>query len=115
MALVRPSRNKSFWGHTTDTALHTAYTCPPNCSAEIVFLHIVNAGSTNTVSAKWYVAADTYTSNFVGSKNLGTSEFVTFSPIRLFLAPGDMIQFQTTGAGHMDLVGSAVETFIPSQ
>jgi hypothetical protein len=115
MTLDRPSRNKSFWGHTTDTALHTAYTCPPNCSAEIVFLHIVNAGSTNTVSAKWYIAADKYTSNFVGSKNLGTSEFVTFSPIRLFLAPGDMIQFQTTGAGHMDLVGSAVETFIPSQ
>ena len=115
MALDRASRNKSFWGHSSDTALHTAYTCPPNCSAEIVFLHIVNAGSTNTVSAKWYVAADSYTSKFVGSKNLGTSEFVTFSPIRLFLAPGDMIQFQTTGAGHMDLVGSAVETFIPNQ
>ena len=115
MALVRPSRNKSFWCHTTDTALHTAYTCPPNCSAEIVFLHIVNVGATITVSAKWYIAADTYTSNFVGGKNLGTSEFVTFSPIRLFLAPGDMIQFQTTGAGHMDLVCSAVETFIPNQ
>ena len=73
MTLDRPSRNKSFWGHTTDTALHTAYTCPPNCSAEIVFLHIVNAGATNTVSAKWYIAADTYTSNFVGGKNLVTS------------------------------------------
>ena len=115
MALDRPSRNKSFWADVQDTTLHTAYTCPPNCSAEIVFLHVVNAGSTNTVSAKWYVAADTYTSNFVGGKNLGTSEFVTFSPIRLFLAPGDMIQFQTTGAGHMDLIGSAVETFIPNQ
>ena len=115
MALDRPSRNKSFWGHTTDTALHTAYTCPPNCSAEIVFLHVVNAGSTNTVSVKWYIAADTYTSNFVGGKNLTTGEYVTFSPIRLFLAPGDKIQIQTVGAGHMDLIGSAVETFLPSQ
>jgi hypothetical protein len=115
MALVRPSRNISFWGHTADTALHTTYTCPPNCSAEIVFLHVVNAGSNNTVSVKWYIAADSYTSNFVGGKNLGTSEFVTFSPIRLFLSPSDMIQFQTTGAGHMDLIGSAVETFLPNQ
>ena len=115
MALVRPSRNKSFWADVQDTDLHTAYTCPPNCSAEIVFLHVVNAGSNNTVSVKWYVAADSYTSNFVGGKNLGTSEFQTFSPIRLFLAPGDMIQLQTTSAGHMDLIGSAVETFTPSQ
>lgn len=115
MALDRPSRNKSFWADVHDTALHTAYTCPANCSAEIVFLHIVNAGSTNTVSAKWYVAADSYTSNFVGGKNLHTGEFVTFSPIRLFLAPGDMIQIQTVSAGHVDLVGSVVETFLPSQ
>ena len=115
MALDRPSRNKSFWADVQDTTLHTAYTCPPNCSAEIVFLHVVNAGSNNTVSVKWYIAASTYTSNFVGAKNLNTGEYVTFSPLRLFLSPGDMIQIQTTGAGHMDLIGSAVETFVPTQ
>ena len=115
MALDRASRNKSFWADVQDTTLHTAYTCPPNCSTEIVFLHVVNAGSTNTVSVKWYIAASTYTSNFVGGKNLNTGEYVTFSPLRLFLSSGDMIQIQTTGAGHMDLIGSAVETFVPTQ
>ena len=115
MALVRPSRSKSFYADVQDTTLHTAYTCPPNCSTEIVFLHVVNAGSTNTVSVKWYISANTYTSNFVGGKNLGTGEYVTFSPLRLFLSPGDKIQIQTTGAGHMDLIGSAVETFVPNQ
>ena len=115
MALVKPSRAKSFWADVQDTALHTAYTCPPNCSAEIVFLHVVNAGSTNTVSVKWYIAADTYTSNFVGGKNLSTGEYITFSPISLFLASGDMIQIQSVGAGHMDLIGSVVETFLPTQ
>jgi hypothetical protein len=115
MALVRPSRNISFWAEARNTTLHIAYTCPPNCSAEIVFLHVINAGSNNTVSVKWYIAADSYTSNFVGGKNLGSSEFQTFSPIRLFLSPGDMIQLQTINAGHMDLIGSAVETFLPNQ
>ena len=115
MALIKPSRAKSFWVDVQDTALHTAYTCPPNCTAEITYLHVVNAGSNNTVTVRWYIAASAYTSNFVGGKNMSASEYITFSPMTLYLAAGDLITIQTTVSGHLDLIGSVIETFIPNQ
>ena len=115
MALIRPARAKSFWADAKTTDLIVAYTCPPNCTAEITYLHVVNAGGNNTVSVKWYVSASAYSSNFVGGKNLATGEFITFSPMTIYLASGDQITIQTTTAGHLDLVGSVIETFVPTQ
>ena len=108
----RPARAKSVWVDVQDTDLHILYTCPPNCTTEITFLHLVNAGSTNSVTIKWYIAATAYTSNFLAAKNTAAGEYITFSPMRLFLATGDQITVQTTSADHIDVIASAIETFI---
>lgn len=109
----KPARNKSVWGDIKDTDLHTIYTCPPNCSSELSFLHIVNAGGNNSVKVLWYVAEDGYSSNFVGGKNMATSDYITFSPMQLFLSPGDQIRVQTTVADHIDIICSVTEIFLP--
>jgi hypothetical protein len=56
---------------TVATATEVVYTCPPNCVAEVTFIHVVNGGgSTNSVDVEWYVAADDYTSHFLSGKSL---------------------------------------------
>lgn len=109
----KPARNKSFWGDIKDIDLHPIYTCPPNCTAELSFLHVVNAGGNNSVKVLWYVAADGYASNFVGGKNLAVAEYITFSPMKIFLSPGDQIRVQATTVGHIDVIGSVTEIFLP--
>ena len=47
MSLVnqgKPSRMRSVYGHNSGTATEVVYTCPPNCVAEVTFIHIVNGG-----------------------------------------------------------------------
>lgn len=109
----KAARTKSYWADIKDTDLHTVYTCPPNCTAELSFLHIVNVSGNNTVKVTWYVAADGYASNFVGGKNMSAAESITYSPIQLYLSSGDRIDAQTTVAGHLDVLLSVTETFVP--
>ena len=109
----RPSRRQSFYGDIKTTSATTVYTCPPNCRAEISFIHIVNAGGNNSVTIKWYIAADTYESNFLTGKNFSTGEYLTFQDIDLILEAGDQIRATTSSADHFDIILTAVETFVP--
>lgn len=117
MALVsqgKASRMRSVYGHNTTDAVGVVYTCPPNCMAEVTFIHVVNGGgSTNTVDVEWYVAADTYTSHFLSAKSLGAGDYISFNNIDLVLQAGDKIQVHPTGVGHIDSIVTVTETFIP--
>ena len=109
----RAVRAKSFYGDVKTTAETTIYTCPPNCTAEITFLHTINVTGNNTVSLKIYVAATAYVSNFIAGKNMTAGEYLTFVPMQIFLSAGDQVRVTTTNAGHVDTIGSVVETFVP--
>ena len=117
MSLVnqgKPSRMRSVYGHNSGTATDVVYTCPPNCVAEVTFIHIVNGGgSTNSVDLEWYVAAYAYTSHFLSGKSLGSGDYITFTNIDLILQAGDKIQNVPTSAGHIDTILTVTETFIP--
>jgi hypothetical protein len=110
---AKPTRAKSFFGDVKVTTETTVYTCPPNCTAELTFLHLINVTGTNTVTIKVYVAATTYLSNFLAGKNLGAGDYITFNPMQIFLSAGDQIRVTSTNAGHVDIIGSVIETFIP--
>jgi hypothetical protein len=68
---------------------------------------------TNTITIKVYVAATAYLSNFLSGKNVGAGDYITFVPLQIFLSAGDQIRVTTGSAGHVDTIGSVVETFIP--
>ena len=109
----RPARKRSVYGHNTGTAVEDIYTCPPNCSAEVNYILIANGASSgnNDVAVKWYVAADTYTSNFLSDKNLTHDAIHEFAHIQLVLSPGDKIQVQPAQAGHIDSIVTVTEIF----
>ena len=113
MALSKSSRAKSFWADAHDTSLKVAYTCPANCTAEVVYLHVINVSGNNTVHVRWYIAADNYTSQFLNGYNMSSGEYFDFPDLRLFLQAGDQITFQSDNVGHADMIGSVIETFIP--
>ena len=107
----RPARRRSVYGHNTGTTTEDVYTCPPNCTAEISYLHVHNSTGNVSIEIEWYVAADTYTSHFLEGKNLGSGEYITFSDIEIVLAPGDKIQVTPSTAGHLDTILTVTETF----
>lgn len=116
MAFVSQGRNarkRSVWGHNTTTAVETVYTCPPNCVAELTYLHIHNSLGNTGVTIQWYVAADNYTSHYLEGKNLGVGEYLTFQDIELILQSGDKIQIVPATAAHLDTILTVTETFIP--
>ena len=116
MAFVSQGRNarkRSVWGHNTTTAVETVYTCPPNCVAELTYLHIHNSLGNAGVTIQWYVAADNYTSHYLEGKNLGVGEFITFPDIELILQPGDKLQVVPAVAAHLDTILTVTETFVP--
>jgi hypothetical protein len=106
-------RAKSFYGEVKTTTETTIYTCPANCTAEITFLHAINVTGTNTVNIRIYVAAAAYVHNFLAGKNMSAGEYLTFDPMQIFLSPGDQIRITTGSAGHVDIVGSVLENFVP--
>lgn len=106
-------RAKSFYGDIKTTTETTLYTCPANCTAEITFLHTINVSGTNTVSIKIYFAAPAYIHNFLVGKNLGAGDYITFDPMQIFLSPGDQVRITTGSAGHVDIIGSVLENFVP--
>ena len=110
----KPSRMRSVYGHNEGTTAEDVYTCPPNCVAEVTFIHVVNGGaSTRTVVLGWYVAADDHTSLFLSDKSLATDTYVTFNDISLVLQAGDKIRVTPSATGHIDTIITATETFIP--
>lgn len=109
----KATRAKSFYGNVLTTAETIIYTCPPNCTAELTFLHTINVTGTNTVTIKIHVAAEAYNSNFLAGKNLGAGDYITFVPLQIFLEPGDQIRVTASSAGHVDTIGSVLETFVP--
>jgi hypothetical protein len=105
----KASRKRSVWGHNTGTTTEDVYTCPANCSAELVYLIVNN----NSISVKWYDTSETYASSFVEGKSLGGGDFLEFQGIELVLEPGDKIQITPSSAGHIDSIVTVVETFVP--
>ena len=107
----RPARRRSVYGHNSGTTTEDVYTCPPNCTAEISYLHIHNSTGNVSIEIEWYIAADDYTSHFLEGKNLGAGEYITFSDIEIVLAPGDKIQVTPATAGHVDTILTVTEVF----
>ena len=107
----RPARRRSVYGHNSGTTTEDVYTCPPNCTAEISYLHVHNSTGNISIEIEWYIAADTYTSHFFEGKNLGAGEYITFSDIEIVLAPGDKIQITPSTAGHVDTILTVTEVF----
>ena len=111
----KPARMRSVCGHNTGNAVETVYTCPPNCCAEVVFIHIVNCSvTTNTVTVEWYIATDTSAANILSTKSLtSTSSHVSLNDINLVLQSGDRIQVTPTNSGSIDTIVTVTEMFIP--
>lgn len=111
----RPARRRSVYGHNTGTTTEDVYTCPPNCTAEISYLHVINTTGNVDIEIEWFVAgvngAANYTSHFLTGKNLGAGEYITFSDIEIVLAPGDKIQVTPSSAGHVDIILTVTESF----
>ena len=107
----RPARRRSVYGHNETTTTEAVYTCPPNCVAEVSYIHIHNFSGNTNITIEWYVAADDYTSHFLEGKNLGASEYITFSDIELVLAAGDQIRVTPGVAAHIDTILTVTETF----
>ena len=107
----RPARRRSVYGHNETTTTEDVYTCPPNCVAEVSYLHVHNFSGNTDITIEWYVAADNYTSHFLEGKNLGAGEYITFSDIELVLAAGDKIQVTPDTATHVDTILTVTETF----
>lgn len=114
MSSTKSYRKKSVWGHNNGTTTEDVYTCPANCSAEVTYIVVNNAGgSTNTISVKWYDSSASYASGFVEGKSLNAGDYIEFSSIDLILEPGDKIQITPASAGHIDSIITVTETFVP--
>ena len=114
MSLVsqgRPARKRSVYGHNNTTSTEVVYTCPPNCVAELTFIHIHNSLGNPDIDVEWYILEDDYTSHFLEGKNLGASEYLQFPDIELVLQPGDRIQVTPSIAAHIDTILTVTETF----
>ena len=107
----RPARRRSVYGHNSGTTTEDVYTCPPKCTAEVSYLHVINTTGNVSIEIEWYVAADNYTSHFLTGKNIGAGEYVTFSDIEIVLTAGDKIQITPATAGHVDTILTVTETF----
>ena len=109
--LGRPARRKSVYGHNTGTTTETIYTCPPNCTTEVTFIHVHNSSGNTNIEIEWYIAADNYTSHFLEGKNLGAAEYLQFADIELVLQAGDEIRITPDTAAHIDTIMTVTETF----
>jgi hypothetical protein len=110
---AKPARMRSVYGHNTGTTTEDVYVCPPNCTAEVTFIHVVNGGSGNaTVEVAWYVSAASYSSHFLKGKNISSGEYLSFRDIDLILQPGDKITVTPSSAGHLDTIITVTEMFI---
>ena len=96
MTIVKNSRTKSeIIACTTDDQADTLYTCPANAKAHMSLLFITNASASDSdIEVKWYRAADTTSYFILGSKNLGTGEFLQFADAFIVLEAGDYITIE---------------------
>jgi hypothetical protein len=95
---------------------YNLYTCPPNCRAEVSMLMIVNAGgSTETVNVVWYDSSKDQDIYILGSKSLGSGDYVLFTGATLVLEPNDRFDVTagTSGSIVVDALCTVTETFIP--
>ena len=120
MTIAKFSRTKSeIIACTTDDQAETLYTCPSNAKAHMSLLFITNASANDTdLEVKWYRAADTTSYFILGSKNLGTGEFIQFTDAFIVLEAGDYITIEpsnTSGGGTpiIDAFCTVEEFFIP--
>ena len=120
MTIAKNSRTKSeIIACTTDDQAETLYTCPSNAKAHMSLLFITNASSNDSdIEVKWYRAADATSYFILGSKNLGTGEFIQFTDGFIVLEAGDYITIEpsnTSGGGSpiIDVFCTVEEFFIP--
>jgi hypothetical protein len=122
MTIARDSRTRSqIIACTTDDEVETVYTCPANAKAHMSLLFITNASANDTdIEVKWYRAEDTTSYFILGSKDLGTGEFIQFSDAFIVLEAGDYITVEpsnTAGGGTpiIDVFCTVEEFFLPQQ
>jgi len=120
MTIAKNSRTKSeIIACTTDAVAVTLYTCPANAKAHMSLLFITNASANDSdIEVKWYRAADTTSYFILGSKNLGTGEFIQFADAFIVLEAGDYITIEpsnTSGGGSpvIDAFCTVEEFFNP--
>ena len=106
------SRKRSIGTNLTDTTKTTAYTVPTGISAYWQLLYIVNTGANNSINVWWYDSSTNTEYYVVGSKNLGTGEYLLFNGAEVVLQHGDQIRYQLTGSGAMTVI-STVEINSP--
>ena len=107
----KSARIKSVYGHNTGTTTETIYTCPPNCTTEVTFIHVHNSSGNTSIEIEWYIAADNYTSHCLEGKNLCAAEYLQFADIELVLQAGDEIRVTPATAAHIDTIMTVTETF----
>jgi len=120
VTIAKNSRTKSeIIACTTDDQVETLYTCPANAKSHMSLLFITNASANDSdIEVKWYRAADTTSYFILGSKNLGTGEFIQFTDGFIVLEAGDYITIEpsnTSGGGSpiIDAFCTVEEFFIP--
>ena len=117
MTIAKNSRTKSaIIACTTDDQADTLYTCPANAKAHMSLLFITNASANDSdIEVKWYRAADTTSYFILGSKNLGTGEFLQFADAFIVLEAGDYITIEpsNTSGGSSPVIDAfcTVEEF----
>ena len=109
----KPARIKSVAGNNTGTAAEDVYTCPANCRADISFIHILNVGSSNTVTLAWFQATGSVTTKILSAKSMAQGDFQQFSDISIILTAGDKIQVTPGSSGDVETIVTITETFNP--
>lgn len=94
---------------------YVLYTCPANCRAKVPLIFIVNANGTNTITFKWYRAADTTAYFIVSGKNFSAGEFLQLSDGYIVLDPEDRLEVTIGSNGTVDALCTVEETFLSNQ
>lgn len=121
MTIAKNSRTKSeIVACTEDDTAVTVYTCPANSKAHMNLLFITNASANDSdLRIDWYRASQDTSFFILGSRNIGTGEFIQFDGgAFIVLEPGDTISatpLNTQGGNdpRMDIFCTVEEFFVP--
>lgn len=94
---------------------YVLYTCPANCRAKVPLVYIVNVSGTNTITFKWYRAADATDYYIVGGKNFSAGEALQLSDGYIVLEPEDRLEVTIGSDGTVDALCTVEEIFLSNQ
>ena len=109
----KPARIKSFAGNNTGTTAEDVYTCPANCRADVSFIHVLNVGTTNTITLEWFQATGSVSTKILSAKSFAQGAFEQFTDLRIALSAGDKIRVTPGSSGDVETIVTVTETFNP--